>query len=170
MWGIGVLPNVIMVFRILQHSILLERLIRLLASAVEEEQDHDINERLLHQIIITEGSRAYLTRQVGEDKKAVGHPASDQRNQGKFDSDCNGWYIFTSFWSIFIKLLFRRLISLPMKRPIFLSTLELSATSAETEMWKSHRESGCRLLCRRPSGQVHGGGPGNGPERTLWLP
>jgi len=48
----------------------LKRVIKLLATAVEdEEQTRYINESLLHQIIIAEGSKAYLTKQVGEDNK-----------------------------------------------------------------------------------------------------
>ena len=48
----------------------LKRVIKLLASTVEDdEQTHHINESLLHQIIIAEGSKAYLTKQVGEDNK-----------------------------------------------------------------------------------------------------
>lgn len=48
----------------------LKRVIILLASTVEEdEQTSYINEYLLHQIIIAEGSKAYLTKQVGEDNK-----------------------------------------------------------------------------------------------------
>lgn len=48
----------------------LKRVIKLLAKAVEDdEQTSYINESLLHQIIITEGSKAYLTRQVGEDNR-----------------------------------------------------------------------------------------------------
>ena len=48
----------------------LKRVIKLLASAVEDdEQTNHINERLLHQIIISEGSKAYLTKEVGEDNK-----------------------------------------------------------------------------------------------------
>lgn len=48
----------------------LKRVIKLLASAVEnDEQTNYLNESLLHQIIIAEGSKAYLTKQVGEDNK-----------------------------------------------------------------------------------------------------
>nr|WP_315151279.1 TetR/AcrR family transcriptional regulator [uncultured Flavobacterium sp.] len=48
----------------------LKRVIKLLATAVEDdEQTIHINESLLHQIIISEGSKAYLTKQVGEDNK-----------------------------------------------------------------------------------------------------
>lgn len=48
----------------------LKRVIKLLASAVEDdEQTSHINESLLHQIIIAEGSKAYLTKQVGADNK-----------------------------------------------------------------------------------------------------
>lgn len=48
----------------------LKRVIKLLASAVEDDQrTSHINESLLHQIIIAEGAKAYLTKQVGEDNK-----------------------------------------------------------------------------------------------------
>ena len=51
-------------------SVRLKRVIKLLATAVEDdEQTIHINESLLHQIIISEGSKAYLTKQVGEDNK-----------------------------------------------------------------------------------------------------
>ena len=51
-------------------TVKLKRVIKLLAKAVEDdEQTSYINERLLHQIIIAEGSKAYLTKQVGEDNK-----------------------------------------------------------------------------------------------------
>lgn len=48
----------------------LKRVIKLLATAVkDDEQTSYLNEALLHQIIISEGSKAYLTKQVGEDNK-----------------------------------------------------------------------------------------------------
>lgn len=48
----------------------LKKVIRLLAASVEDdEQTSYINESLLHQIIITEGSKAYLTKQVCEDNR-----------------------------------------------------------------------------------------------------
>jgi AcrR family transcriptional regulator len=48
----------------------LKRIIKLLATDVEDDkQTSYINESLLHQIIIAEGSKAYLTKQVGEDNK-----------------------------------------------------------------------------------------------------
>lgn len=51
-------------------SVRLKKVIKLLATAVEDdEQTIHINESLLHQIIISEGSKAYLTKQVGEDNK-----------------------------------------------------------------------------------------------------
>lgn len=51
-------------------AIKLKKVIKLLASKVEDdEQTSHINESLLHQIIIAEGSKAYLTKQVGEDNK-----------------------------------------------------------------------------------------------------
>lgn len=51
-------------------TVKLKRVVKLLASAVEDdEQTGYVNECLLHQIIIAEGSKAYLTKQVGEDNK-----------------------------------------------------------------------------------------------------
>jgi AcrR family transcriptional regulator len=51
-------------------TVKLKRVIKLLAAKVEDdEQTSYINESLLHQIIISEGSKAYLTKQVGEDNK-----------------------------------------------------------------------------------------------------
>ncbi len=48
----------------------LKKVIKLLATAVEDaDQTSYVNESLLHQIIIAEGSKAYLTKQVGEDNK-----------------------------------------------------------------------------------------------------
>lgn len=48
----------------------LKKVIQLLATAVEDDEETSyINESLLHQIIIAEGSKAYLTKQVGEDNK-----------------------------------------------------------------------------------------------------
>lgn len=48
----------------------LKRVIKLLATAVEDDdQTNYINESLLHKIIIAEGSKTYLTKQVGEDNK-----------------------------------------------------------------------------------------------------
>lgn len=48
----------------------LKKVINLLATAVkDDEQTGYLNESLLHQIIIAEGSKAYLTKQVGEDNK-----------------------------------------------------------------------------------------------------
>jgi len=51
-------------------NVKLQKVINLLAAATEDdEQTSYINESLLHQIIISEGSKAYLTKQVGEDNK-----------------------------------------------------------------------------------------------------
>jgi hypothetical protein len=48
----------------------LKRVIDLLATTVEDDQQTSyIDESLLHRIIISEGSKAYLTKQVGEDNK-----------------------------------------------------------------------------------------------------
>ena len=51
-------------------TIKLKRVIKLLATTVEDDQQTSyVNESLLHQIIIAEGSKAYLTKQVEEDNK-----------------------------------------------------------------------------------------------------
>ncbi len=51
-------------------TIKLKKIINLLATTVEDdEQTSYVNESLLHQIVIAEGSKAYLTKQVGEDNK-----------------------------------------------------------------------------------------------------
>jgi AcrR family transcriptional regulator len=55
---------------ILDPKVKLKKVITLLASAVQDgEKTGYINESLLHQIIISEGSKAYLTKQVGEHNK-----------------------------------------------------------------------------------------------------
>ncbi|MES2621183.1 MAG: TetR/AcrR family transcriptional regulator [Bacteroidota bacterium] len=51
-------------------AVRLKRIIKLLATTVEDDENTSyVNERLLHQIIISEGSKAYLTKHVGEDNK-----------------------------------------------------------------------------------------------------
>ena len=51
-------------------AVRLKKIIKILATAVEnDEQTSYLDESLLHQIIITEGSKAYLTKQVGQDNK-----------------------------------------------------------------------------------------------------
>jgi len=51
-------------------AVKLKRVIQLLASAVEDDEETSyINESLLHQIIIAEGSKAYLTKLVEADNK-----------------------------------------------------------------------------------------------------
>lgn len=48
----------------------MKRVIKILATAVEDdEKTNYVNENLLHQIIILEGSKVYLTRQVDDDNK-----------------------------------------------------------------------------------------------------
>ena len=48
----------------------LKKVIKLLATTVEDDGNTlHVNEHLLHQIVISEGSKAYLTKQVGEDNK-----------------------------------------------------------------------------------------------------
>lgn len=51
-------------------EIKLKRVIKILASVVEDDvQTSHVDEHLLHQIVIAEGSKAYLTKQVGEDNR-----------------------------------------------------------------------------------------------------
>jgi AcrR family transcriptional regulator len=51
-------------------SVKLKKVITILATTVEDNIDTSyVDESLLHQIVISEGSKAYLTRQVGEDNK-----------------------------------------------------------------------------------------------------
>ena len=50
----------------------LERIIALLAAPVEDdEQTSYVDESLLHPIIVAEGSKTYLTKQVGENNKLL---------------------------------------------------------------------------------------------------
>jgi AcrR family transcriptional regulator len=51
-------------------TVKLKKVITLLASTVEDDlKTRHINESMLHQIVISEGSKAYLTKHVGEDNK-----------------------------------------------------------------------------------------------------
>jgi len=69
-WGWLEFQIVFQTNNIKDPTIKLKKVIKLLASAVEDDEKTSyINESLLHQIIITEGSKAYLTKQVGEDNK-----------------------------------------------------------------------------------------------------
>jgi AcrR family transcriptional regulator len=55
---------------IIEPSIQLEKVIDLLTSPIEDDENTEhVNERLLHQIIISEGSKSYLTKQVGVDNQ-----------------------------------------------------------------------------------------------------
>lgn len=69
-WGWLELQIIFQTNNISDPSTRLKKVITLLASSVEDdEQTSSINESLLHQIIIAEGSKAYLTKQVDEDNK-----------------------------------------------------------------------------------------------------
>lgn len=51
-------------------TVKLKKVITLLATTVEDDKlTSYVDESLLHQIVISEGSKAYLTKQVGEDNK-----------------------------------------------------------------------------------------------------
>ncbi|MEO6671059.1 MAG: TetR/AcrR family transcriptional regulator [Ferruginibacter sp.] len=51
-------------------AVKLKKVIKLLATTVEDDiKTNYVDESLLHQIVISEGSKAYLTKQVGEDNK-----------------------------------------------------------------------------------------------------
>ncbi len=55
---------------IIEPTVKLKRVIKLLATTVEDDElTGHVNEGLLHKIVISEGSKAYLTKQVGEDNK-----------------------------------------------------------------------------------------------------
>jgi AcrR family transcriptional regulator len=55
---------------IVDPSVKLKRVIKILSTTVADDTEtHYINEALLHQIIISEGSKTYLTKHVGEDNK-----------------------------------------------------------------------------------------------------
>ena len=55
---------------IIDPVVKLKKVINLLATTVEDDESTSyVNESLLHQIIISEGSKAYLTKQVAEDNK-----------------------------------------------------------------------------------------------------
>lgn len=76
-------------------SVKLKRVIRLLATAVEDDEQTDyVNEHLLHQIIISEGSKTYLTKQVNEDnRQQFFKPYKDLcATIGTIISECNPQY------------------------------------------------------------------------------
>jgi len=78
-------------------TIKLKKIIQLLASTVEDdERTSHVNEGLLHKIIIAEGSKAYLTKQVGEDnKQQFFKPYKDLCAViGQIISECNPKYKF----------------------------------------------------------------------------
>lgn len=73
----------------------LRKVIKLLASTVEnDERTSYVNEALLHQIVISEGSKAYLTNHVEEDNKnQLFKPYKDLCTMiGTFISDCSPKY------------------------------------------------------------------------------
>ena len=69
-WGWLEFQIIFQTNNITSPSVKLKKVIHLLAHAVEDdEQTYYINESLLHEIIIAEGSKAYLTKHVSEDNK-----------------------------------------------------------------------------------------------------
>lgn len=73
----------------------LKKVIKLLATTVEDDkQTSHVNESLLHQIVIAEGSKAYLTKQVVEDNKQhFFKPYKDLFDViGKIILECNPQY------------------------------------------------------------------------------
>ena len=73
----------------------LKRVIRLLATAIEDDiKTGYVNENILHQIIIAEGSKAYLTKHVSEDNKD--HPFKPYKDLcakiGSIILECNPRY------------------------------------------------------------------------------
>jgi len=60
----------VLVSNIVDPVIKLKKVIKLLATAAEDDvKTSYIDESILHQVIITEGSKAYLTKKVSEDNK-----------------------------------------------------------------------------------------------------
>lgn len=73
----------------------MKRLIKLLATAVEDDvKTTHVNENILHQIIIAEGTKAYLTKHVSEDNKdQLFKPYKDLCAKiGEIIYDCNPNY------------------------------------------------------------------------------
>ncbi len=73
----------------------LKRVIKLLGTTVTDDDETSyVNESLLHQILISEGSKAYLTKQVGEDNKQhFFKPYKDLCNViGQIILECNPKY------------------------------------------------------------------------------
>jgi Bacterial regulatory proteins, tetR family len=73
----------------------LKRVIKLLATAIEDDiKTGYVNESILHQIIIAEGSKAYLTKHVSEDNKdQLFKPYKDLCAKiGEIILDCNPKY------------------------------------------------------------------------------
>jgi hypothetical protein len=73
----------------------LKKVINILSKAIEDDKSTDyIDESLLHQIIISEGSKVYLTKQVEEDNKQhFFKPYKDLCAEiGKIITECNPKY------------------------------------------------------------------------------
>ena len=82
---------------ILEPKEKLRRVIKLLAATVEDDdQTGHVNESLLHQIVIAEGSKAYLTKQVDEDNKQhLFNPYKELcATVGAIISECNPNYAY----------------------------------------------------------------------------
>ena len=76
-------------------NVKLKRVIKLLATVVEDDvKTSHVNENILHQIIIAEGTKAYLTKHVSEDNKdQLFKPYKDLCAKiGEIILDCNPKY------------------------------------------------------------------------------
>jgi hypothetical protein len=76
-------------------AVKLKKVIKLLATVVEDDvKTSYVNENILHQIIIAEGTKAYLTKHVSEDNKdQFFKPYKDLcATIGKIILDCNSKY------------------------------------------------------------------------------
>ena len=76
-------------------AVKLKKVIKLLSSDVDDDLSSEyVDESLLHQILITEGSKAYLTNHVGKDnKQQFFKPYKDLCNSvGKIILECNPKY------------------------------------------------------------------------------
>jgi hypothetical protein len=86
---------VVQTYNIKDPVVKLKRIIKLLASVVEDDvKTTHVNENILHQIIIAEGTKAYLTKHVSEDNKdQLFKPYKDLCAKiGEIIHDCNPKY------------------------------------------------------------------------------
>ena len=110
----------------------LKRVIKLLATAIEDDiKTGYVNESILHQIIIAEGSKAYLTKHVSEDNKdQLFKPYKDLCAKiGEIILDCNPKFKYP-------KSLASTIIEMAHFQNFFMNNLP-----SLTDFWKDKDES-----------------------------